>query len=221
MVYHFSIAAFDGWTDYEKISGGNWRPNNGHHSAPHNFVVDIKDQEHPITKGLKLPLPAGERRAVRQSALAADRFVSTCLRPRTTTTRSTPRAAPTARAPQPLNGRQHRRADAVDHPVRTGARVRDRARPRCRAGADADLCDHVRARLRVGRHGQGDAADPAGARGAGDEGRALRRRPPAGYASSSRARHPQRAAGDAGWRTGADQRTCRGGRGLASGSHRA
>ena len=57
VVYHFSVAAFDGWTDYEKISGGNWRPNNGHHSAPHNFVVDIKDQEHPITKGLKVSFP--------------------------------------------------------------------------------------------------------------------------------------------------------------------
>jgi len=57
VIYHFSTAAFDGWTDYEKISGGNWRPNNGHHSAPHSYVVDIKDQEHPITRGLKLQLP--------------------------------------------------------------------------------------------------------------------------------------------------------------------
>jgi len=57
VVYHFSMAAFDGWTEYEKMSAGNWRPNNGHHSAPHNFVVDIKDQEHPITKGLKLSFP--------------------------------------------------------------------------------------------------------------------------------------------------------------------
>lgn len=57
VVYHFSMAAFDGWTDYEKISGGNWRPNNGHHSAPHDFVIDIKDREHPITKGLKLKIP--------------------------------------------------------------------------------------------------------------------------------------------------------------------
>ncbi len=57
VVYHFSMAAFDGWTDYEKISGGNWRPNNGHHSATHDFNVDIKDQEHPITRGLKLQLP--------------------------------------------------------------------------------------------------------------------------------------------------------------------
>jgi predicted DNA-binding protein with PD1-like motif len=39
------------------LSGGNWRPDNGHHSAPHNYVVDIKDQEHPITKGLKLSFP--------------------------------------------------------------------------------------------------------------------------------------------------------------------
>lgn len=57
VVYHFAMAAFNGWTEYEKLSGGNWRPDNGHHSAPHNFVVDIKDQEHPITKGLKLALP--------------------------------------------------------------------------------------------------------------------------------------------------------------------
>jgi hypothetical protein len=51
------MAAFDGWTEYEKMSAANWRPNNGHHSAPHNYVVDIKDQEHPITKGLKLSFP--------------------------------------------------------------------------------------------------------------------------------------------------------------------
>jgi uncharacterized protein len=57
VVYHFSMAAFNGWGEYEKLSGGNWRPDNGHHSAPHNFVVDIKDQEHPITKGLKLSFP--------------------------------------------------------------------------------------------------------------------------------------------------------------------
>ena len=57
LVYHFSTAAFDGWTEYEKISAGNWRPNNGHHSALHSFVVDVKDQEHPVTKGLKLKFP--------------------------------------------------------------------------------------------------------------------------------------------------------------------
>ncbi|HUR33828.1 MAG TPA: DUF296 domain-containing protein [Vicinamibacterales bacterium] len=57
VVYHFSMAAFDGWTEYEKMSAGNWRPNNGHHSAPHSFVVDIKDPQHPITKGLKLSFP--------------------------------------------------------------------------------------------------------------------------------------------------------------------
>lgn len=57
VVYHFSVAAFNGWTEYEKMSAGNWRPNNGHHSAPHTFTIDIKDQEHPITKGLKLSFP--------------------------------------------------------------------------------------------------------------------------------------------------------------------
>ena len=33
VLYHLSLGAFDGWTDYEKMSGGNWRPNQGHHSA--------------------------------------------------------------------------------------------------------------------------------------------------------------------------------------------
>jgi type 1 glutamine amidotransferase len=53
VVYHFSTAAFDGWTEFEKMSAGNWRPNNGHHSARHDFTVDIKDQDHPITRGMK------------------------------------------------------------------------------------------------------------------------------------------------------------------------
>src|SRR5918993_2719139 len=53
VIYHLSLGAFDGWTEYEKMSGGNWRPNNGHHSARHDFTVDIKDGNHPITNGLK------------------------------------------------------------------------------------------------------------------------------------------------------------------------
>jgi type 1 glutamine amidotransferase len=53
VIYHFSTAAFDGWTEYEKMCAGNWRPNNGHHSAPHDFEVVIKDAAHPITRGLK------------------------------------------------------------------------------------------------------------------------------------------------------------------------
>jgi hypothetical protein len=53
VMYHFSIAAFDGWEEYEKLSGANWRPNQGHHSPPHDFTVKITDREHPITKGLR------------------------------------------------------------------------------------------------------------------------------------------------------------------------
>ena len=57
VIYHFSTAAFEGWQEYEKMSGGNWRPNNGHHSAAHDFVVDIKDTEHPVTRGMKASFP--------------------------------------------------------------------------------------------------------------------------------------------------------------------
>jgi len=53
VVYHFALAAFDGWQDYEKICAGNWRPNNGQHSAAHDFKVEIKDDTHPVTRGLK------------------------------------------------------------------------------------------------------------------------------------------------------------------------
>ena len=38
------------------MSAGNWRPGNGHHSARHDFSVDIKDATHPIMAGLKTPL---------------------------------------------------------------------------------------------------------------------------------------------------------------------
>ena len=56
VLYHLSLGSFDGWTDFEKMSAGNWRPNFGHHSAQHDFDVDVKDSEHPIMKGLKSPL---------------------------------------------------------------------------------------------------------------------------------------------------------------------
>ncbi len=57
VMYHFSVAAFDGWEEYEKLSGGNWRPNQGHHSPPHDFTVKIVDENHPITRGLKTSFP--------------------------------------------------------------------------------------------------------------------------------------------------------------------
>ena len=57
VMFHFAVAAFNGWEEYEKLSGCNWRPNQGHHSAAHDFNVDIRDSEHPITRGLKKSLP--------------------------------------------------------------------------------------------------------------------------------------------------------------------
>jgi hypothetical protein len=38
------------------MSAGNWRTDKGHHSAPHDWPMDIKDLEHPIMKGFKTPL---------------------------------------------------------------------------------------------------------------------------------------------------------------------
>lgn len=53
VIYHFSLAAFDGWEEYEQMCGANWRPGHGQHSPPHDFKVEIRDREHPITRGLK------------------------------------------------------------------------------------------------------------------------------------------------------------------------
>jgi type 1 glutamine amidotransferase len=53
VVYHVALAAFNGWPEFEKMCGGNLRPDNGHHSPKHEFKVDIKDREHPITRGMK------------------------------------------------------------------------------------------------------------------------------------------------------------------------
>lgn len=58
VLYHLALGAFYGWEDYERMSGGNWRENRGHHSPPHEFAVDIRDRDHPITRGLRTPLPA-------------------------------------------------------------------------------------------------------------------------------------------------------------------
>ena len=57
VMYHFAVAAFAGWEEYEKMSGGNWRPGQGHHSAAHDFTVDITDPDHPITRGLRKSFP--------------------------------------------------------------------------------------------------------------------------------------------------------------------
>jgi type 1 glutamine amidotransferase len=57
VMYHFAVAAFVGWDEYEKLSGGNWRPKQGQHSAAHDFTVDITDADHPITRGLRKSFP--------------------------------------------------------------------------------------------------------------------------------------------------------------------
>ena len=57
VLYHLALGAFYGWDDYERMSGGNWRENQGHHSPPHDFALHIRDREHPVTRGLRSPLP--------------------------------------------------------------------------------------------------------------------------------------------------------------------
>jgi hypothetical protein len=58
VVLHYASSAFDegnaNWPEYEKLIGGGWRRSKGYgaHAPPYQYRVEIKDREHPITKGL-------------------------------------------------------------------------------------------------------------------------------------------------------------------------
>ena len=57
VVYHHSAASFQNWDEYEKLCGCVWRTIGSHHSPVHDYKVDIRDTEHPITRGM-LPFMA-------------------------------------------------------------------------------------------------------------------------------------------------------------------
>jgi type 1 glutamine amidotransferase len=59
VVYHFATAACNGSEEFDKMFAGAWRPNNGHHSARHDYTVTIRDPQHPITRGMKASFPQG------------------------------------------------------------------------------------------------------------------------------------------------------------------
>jgi type 1 glutamine amidotransferase len=52
VVYHHSAASFQDWEEFEKLSGCVWRTTQSHHSPVHDYRVDIRDADHPITRGL-------------------------------------------------------------------------------------------------------------------------------------------------------------------------
>jgi len=57
VAYHFALSAFYNWPEYEKLTGCNWRANQGHHSARHDYILEIRDFDHPITRGLRASFP--------------------------------------------------------------------------------------------------------------------------------------------------------------------
>jgi type 1 glutamine amidotransferase len=60
VVYHFTLSAFDGWEDYERMVTGTWRPGNGQHSPRHDFEVTVLDKQHPIVQGLGDSFPIAD-----------------------------------------------------------------------------------------------------------------------------------------------------------------
>ncbi|HVR73039.1 MAG TPA: ThuA domain-containing protein [Planctomycetota bacterium] len=58
VVLHYASSAFDekdaNWPEFEKLIGGGWRRSKGYgaHAPLYQFRVELKDRDHPITRGL-------------------------------------------------------------------------------------------------------------------------------------------------------------------------
>jgi type 1 glutamine amidotransferase len=52
VVYHHSAASFQDWPEFEKLVGCVWKTGQSHHAPLHDYRVDIRDSEHPITRGM-------------------------------------------------------------------------------------------------------------------------------------------------------------------------
>jgi type 1 glutamine amidotransferase len=52
VVYHHSAASFQTWEEFEKLVGCVWHTTQSHHSPVHDYKVDIRDTDHPITRGM-------------------------------------------------------------------------------------------------------------------------------------------------------------------------
>ncbi|MDA1016961.1 MAG: ThuA domain-containing protein [Planctomycetota bacterium] len=50
---HFACSSFQDWDEYAELLGRVWKKGTGGHGPYGEFTVNIKDKQHPITKGLK------------------------------------------------------------------------------------------------------------------------------------------------------------------------
>lgn len=52
VVYHHAAASFQDWPEYGKLVGCLWKTGQSHHAPVHDYRVDVRDSEHPITRGM-------------------------------------------------------------------------------------------------------------------------------------------------------------------------
>ncbi len=50
---HFACSSFQDWSEYAQLLGRVWKKGVGGHGPYGEFTVNIKNQEHPVTKGLE------------------------------------------------------------------------------------------------------------------------------------------------------------------------
>jgi len=50
---HFACSSFQDWSEYGQLLGRVWKKGVGGHGPRGKFTVNIKDSDHPITRGLK------------------------------------------------------------------------------------------------------------------------------------------------------------------------
>jgi hypothetical protein len=52
VIYHHAAASFQNWGEYEKLTGCVWRSADSYHAPVHDYQVEIRDHDHPITRGM-------------------------------------------------------------------------------------------------------------------------------------------------------------------------
>lgn len=52
VIYHHSAASFQDWPEFGNLAGCVWRTGESHHSPVHDYKVEIRDEQHPIMRGM-------------------------------------------------------------------------------------------------------------------------------------------------------------------------
>ena len=136
VVYHHASSAFTkpNWEEFEKATAGGWR-SQGFHGPKHEFVVKKTDEKHPISEGLPSQFNHVIDELYQNSLMVPGNVV----------------LATAYSDPSQAEGDGQGRAGDLGEPVRQGAGLQQRPRPRHHGARRPAVEGMAAARGRVGR----------------------------------------------------------------------